>query len=149
MSKKSEKKKKKKRGGGGIIIVLLIIIAILLVILYYVKGSGFGTGGDSVPADGTLPTLPVTAAVSENAGDEQKSEEQNNNTVIIEISEETISVNGTAVADAEALREKLLSIGSGDTTYVISDDHAVKSVYDSAKAVLDDLGWEYSDQTAN
>ncbi len=138
---KEPKKKKKKKVNVILILLLIIVIAVAIIalLLHFRGGSGFGFGsGGAVPAAGTaaetMPTLPAATSASDTGE------------IVITIYDDAITVNGSSMKDSEALKEHLLSVNTDGVTYILRDSHAVKSVYDDAKAVLDSLGYEYSEE---
>ncbi|MGN1415320.1 MAG: hypothetical protein ACI4XF_00615 [Oscillospiraceae bacterium] len=155
--KKAPEKKKKKSKGNT---VFILIIALLAAICLFLWKFGFGAGsGGTGSGSGTGDTL-QTETVSETAENEtsettaEDTAENSGLSVEIVITDDKISANGEEMADADALKEYLLSNhvssedGADGTKYTLVDSHALKSAYDSAKAVLDELGYEYSEQTA-
>ncbi len=144
-----KKKKRHHRRGFLIILLLLLIIAILILMLVYggfggVFGGngGFGEGGNSGPE--TSAVVGSTQETSSLETDTDTGEEQGT-AILIEINGEKINVDGEELENAAALKEKLLSINKEGSTYIIRDSHAVKAVYDEAKAVLDELSYSYSE----
>lgn len=141
------KEKTKKKGGAVVVLLIIIIIAVAAILLFTKGGFGNGTGtGEGVPVGGTLPEPPGTNAADTTALATETSETVGS-TVIVEIAGESIYISGTPCESSAALKEFLLAEADGDTSVVLRDNHAVKSVYDEAKAVLDELGLEYSGET--
>lgn len=154
-----EKKNNKKKNGGKILFLLIVIILAVAAILIFTKGGfGFGSGsGEGVPAGGTIPSMSETPAAPETESEVSEDnvttadageEGQQGSRVVIEVSEDTIFADGTQCADTAALKEHLLGAAGESVEFVLRDNHAVKSVYDEAKSVLDELGYEYSSETA-
>lgn len=143
------KENKEKKKGGGKIIFLLILIIIAAAVIFILSRGGAGMGGsgdDGIPAGGTLPEPPGTNA-SDTATAAETSGESTGSTVIVEVAGESIYISGSPCEDSEALREYLLAETGENTAVVLRDNHAVKSVYDDAKAVLEELELEYSGET--
>lgn len=126
-------------------------------ILIFGKGGlGLGGSGEGVPAGGTMPvmsdtpetlpdTLPNTAPESEQTTASGEDEEgQQGSRVIIEVAEDKIFADGSVCVDTAVLRDYLLGAAGEDTEFILRDNHAVKSVYDEAKGVLEELGYEYT-----
>ena len=155
-SEKNPEKKKKKNKGNTIFI---LIIALLAAICLFLWKLGFGAGSGGTGTGSNSGDASQTETVSDTAESdiaETTAEDTAENTglsVEIVITDDRISANGEEMSDADALKDYLLSnhVSSGDdtegTNYTLVDSHALKSAYDSAKAVLDELGYEYSEQT--
>lgn len=151
-----EKKSEKKNKGNT---VFIIIVALIAAICLFLWKFGFGAGNGGNGTDSGSGNSSQTETVSETAEDISEettsaAEEENAGmTVEIVITDDKITANGEDMADANALKDYLLSNhiapeeGSEGTKYTLVDSHALKSAYDSAKAVLDELGYEYSEQT--
>lgn len=154
-SEKKSEKKKKNKGNTVFILIIALIAAICLFLWKFGFGAGLGGNG----TDSGSGNASQTETVSETAEDISEettsaSEEENSGmTVEIVITDERITANGEDMTDANALKDYLLSNhissedGSEGTKYTLVDSHALKSAYDGAKAVLDELGYEYSEQT--
>ncbi len=139
---KLRKRKKHRHVGLLIVLLLLLIIAILILMLVYGGfggGSGSGSGGGAETSAGISDIQETSPPETETVG------EQANAAILIEINGEKIIVDGEELENAAALKEKLLSINKEDSTYIIRDSRAVKSVYDETKAVLDELAYSYSE----
>jgi hypothetical protein len=109
-------------------------------------GLGFGIGNNnSEISDGNESS--VTEDISENSDGTISSEKsETDNTIRIEINDTDILVNGVKTENTDVMKEYLLEINTADSEYIIYDNHAVKSVYDDVKAVLDSLAYEYSEE---
>ncbi|MGN0690758.1 MAG: hypothetical protein ACI4K7_00225 [Oscillospiraceae bacterium] len=154
--KAPEKKKKKNKGNTLFILMIALLAAICLFLWKFGFGAGSGDAGSGSGSGEASQTESVSdTAQSDVAETTAESEEEANSlSVEIIISDENISANGEEMADADALKDYLLSNhvssedGAEGTKYTLVDSHALKSAYDSAKAVLDQLGYEYSERTA-
>lgn len=151
----SENKKKKKSSGGGVFILIVIILAAVLLFIWKF-GIGGGTGGGISPGDGdstgsTASELSEDTSAPEETSEESLSGSENaeDGTINITVKDSAIFVNGSEVEGREGLREYILSVNTADTEYVLIDDRAVKSAYDEAQAVLDELGCKYSQAVAD
>ncbi len=142
-----KKKKRHHRRGFLIILLLLLIIAILILMLVYGGfGGGFGGNGGSGEGGNSGPeTSAVVGSTQETSSPDTDTGEEQGTAILIEINGEKINVDGEELENAAALKEKLLSINKEGSTYIIRDSHAVKAVYDEAKAVLDELSYSYSE----
>lgn len=157
--KNTEKKppKKKKNKGNTIFILVVILLAAIFLFLWkfgFGAGSG-GNGSDSGPGDASQTETVSDTAESESTETTAEITEENNSlSVEIVVSDDKITANGEEMSDSASLKDYLLSEhvssedGTEGTKYTLIDSHALKSAYDSAKAVLDELGYEYSEQTA-
>lgn len=126
-------KEKKRRGRY---VAGAIVIAAMLGGL----GLGFGTGFFRVSgagADTENSGLP-TPAQSETEAPEPKQDLRYN----ITVSESDIEYQGQSITP-EGLRERLLTDYTGAQVYELRDNHALKSVYDSVKSLLGDIGVPY------
>lgn len=151
----SENKKKKKSSGGGVFILIVIILAAVLLFIWKF-GIGGGTGGGISAGDGdstgsTASELSEDTPAPEETSEESQSGSENaeDGTINITVKDSAILVNGSEVEGSEGLREYILSVNTADTEYVLIDDRAVKSAYDEAQAVLDELGCKYSQAVAD
>lgn len=134
------KEKKKKKRGGAVILVLLLLVVILLVLLYFFGGGlglGFGGGlglgeGDSVAVNATVTAEQANA---ENA------------VIVIEINEGIIIFDGTEYATYEEFEKFFYENDFNGQQFILRDNMAVKSAYDSVKALLDSFGGNYSEET--
>lgn len=151
MSKEKNRKNKKKNGGKIVLLLIIIIIAVAAILLFGKGGFGLGGGsGEGVPAGGTIPvmsdspeTVPTPESEQTTASGEDE-EGQQGSRVIIEVAEDKIFADGSVCVDTAVLRDYLLGAAGEDTEFILRDNHAVKSVYDEAKGVLDELGYEYT-----
>lgn len=129
-------KKKKKGKLGCLTVLLLIAIAVLILLRNGGFGFGFGEKGNG------------TGKTSETSANETAAVTEADGKVIITISDGVITVEGSNYADAAALKEYLLSVNDDTVSYVLYDNHAIKSVYDEVKAVLDELKYNYTEKVS-
>ena len=141
--KKKDKKKKKKSKAGKIILFLLLIILILLAILYFGDGFGFGSGGGAGGSQGD--SMQVIATLPED-GDETLIPEKAESPVVIEITESAVKFGNEEFADYAEFEEYFYENKVDGTEYILKDNKAIKSVYDSVKALLDSFGCAYSEE---
>ncbi len=143
------KKKKKKSSGGALFIILIIILAAILLFIWKFGPGGFGagSGGDSIGNNSDSYSDTAISESDTSASESDVSDPADNDLVKIIVSDGNISANGENMSDSGALKEFLLSVNDENTKYVLTDDRALKSAYDEAKAVLDELGYEYSERT--
>lgn len=138
---------KKKKSGAGIVLLLLLVLAIIIILLLsLVNGKGLGQGDGDFSSEGGIGTETVTDAAENSVAESEIVTEADDNIVVIEISEDKILADGNECSDSNALREYLLNVKTDDTVYILKDNHAVKSVYDEAASVFDELGYEYSEE---
>ncbi len=143
--KKKDKKKKKKSKAGKVILFLLLIILILLAILYFGDGFGFGIGGGTGNSEGD--SVQAVATVSEDTGDTIIPEEVTG-PVVIEITESAVKFGDESFADFAAFEEYFYENKTDGTEYILKDNKAIKSVYDSVKTLLDSFGCRYTEEIA-
>lgn len=128
---RKEKKRRRKRGGAVFLIILLLILAILVLLFFnpfgWGNGGAFGLGGQS--SSDSSPNN--SSAVSDN------SEQSAADTVTITIDNEDIYFDGE-LCDETALKEKIISLGT-EKKYELEHSRAIKSAYDSVKAILAEL----------
>lgn len=135
-----KKEKKKKKSGGALILLLLLLVLILLALLYFFgDGLGFGFGGGL--GLGEEDSVAVNATVTA----EQTAEE--NAPLIIEINEDSIIFDGAGYGTYEDFEKFFYENDFNGRQFVLRDNMAVKSVYDSVKALLDSFGGNYSEET--
>lgn len=150
-------KKKKKSSIGGVIFVLIILILAVLLLMLWKGGFGLGAGqggdglgtGDAVVAEGSEGPAEETAAeteLTEQSEETSASSEAGSGAVIIEVTDNIITADGIECTDGAALKDYLLSVNSEETVYILRDNKAVKAAYDDAKAILDELGYEYAEE---
>lgn len=127
---KHEKHRRRGPSFGFIFFLLLILAIAALVVLWklgYIhigkdSGRGPGNGGSSV-VSGT--------DISDNS-------EAESTVIEIRVDEETIYFDGTKLADANELKNKITEIGD-KKTYNFVHDSAIKATYDEVKSVLNEL----------
>lgn len=130
---KKEKRRKKKHGGLILVLILVIIILLFVLLLFdpfgWGGGSGFFGNKGSESGDNTGST---TSSVISDTSSEMS------DTVIIRISENTITIDGEECADENALKEKVIAISTAKK-YELDHSTAIKETYDKVKAVLTEL----------
>ncbi len=144
-AEKKDKKKKKKSKAGKVILFLILIILILLAILYFGNGFGFGIGGGTGTSQGD--SVQAVATVTEEKG-ETIIPEEISGPVVIEVSESSVKFGEEAFADFAAFEEYFYENKAEGTEYILRDNQAIKSVYDSVKTLLDSFGCAYSEEIA-
>ena len=143
MSKSTVKEQKKKsKKGGKVILFLLLVIAILLAILYFGRG-GFGFGSGNGTNDGEAVDAMATVADEQTEAPEEIPEET---TVSIEITESTIKFGSEEFADYDSFEKYFYENKPEGKDYILKDNQAIKSVYDSVKALLDSFSCAYSEE---
>lgn len=160
---KEKKSSKKKKKSGNTVFILVIVILAAICLFLWKFGFGFGTGSSgSENGSGTVNSSQTetvsdvtdTAPIENTETTAEANEDTDNYTVEVIVSDDKISVNGEEMSDIAELKDHLLSIHrsdgdeGGETKYTLIDSRALKSAYDGAKSVLDELGYEYSEQTA-
>lgn len=148
----SDKEKKKKKSSGGAVFIIIIIILAVILLLIWKLGIGGGSGSGISTGDGSdagITVTEITEDTAEEARTETETEAAENGVINITVSDSAILVNGSEVEGSEGLREYILSVNTADTEYVLIDERAVKSAYDEAQAVLDELGCKYSQAVAD
>ena len=141
-------------------IILITIIVIIIILILVIMGNGFGLGkglgfennNGSSSSSENGNEISVTDEVSEEtdlSSETESIETVADNTVRIEVNDTVISVNGQNMENTDALREYLLSNHTDLSEYVLIEIHAIKSVYDDVKAVLNELSYEYTEQPSS
>ncbi len=149
MAEKEKKNKKEKKSKKSSMFWLLVILFLICICALWLSGFdfGFGSGGASVGGNDGSETLPemseTPVSVSETVSETETSAEDDGLIAIV-VSEGGIMYKNEAVADAAALKERILADMDDGVLFVLRDDHAVKSLYDEVKAVLDETGAVYS-----
>lgn len=121
-----------------------VAAGIAIVALLGGLGYGFGTGFFRVSNTGGTDTgnsPSQTPAQTATAAPEPTKDLRYN----ITISESDIEYKGQSIT-LEDLREQLLEDYSGAEIYELCDNHAIKSVYDSVKSLLEDIGVPYMEK---
>lgn len=152
---KKAPEKKKNKGNTIFILVIALLAAICLFLWKFGFGAGMGGSGTGSGAGEATQTEAVSDSAESDTSETTAEDTAENTGTSIEIiiTDDIISANGEEMTDADALKDYLLSNhvssedGNEGTKYTLVDSHALKSAYDSAKAVLDELGYEYSEQT--
>lgn len=165
MSEQENKKQKKKGGkaapfaGGTALGLVLGILAMLGLNKLPGLGAGSSLIGDSnTPAnspavsdaaDRTDPPKQTEATATEqDAPAGEPTAEAENLVVVIEITDGTATVGENSFTDAAELKEYLVSINRDGSTYILRDNHAVKELYDAVEAMLNELHYSYTPETA-
>lgn len=119
-------KRKKKRLFRKIVTILILVLLILLV-LYLWKGPGFGPG-----PGGTASQPPETNTAAPNATETEPAANPDGDAkvIIVRIDGETVSVDGTVVADAEALKQAVLDLYTDGTVFQLEDHDSILATYD-------------------
>ena len=142
---KKDKPKKKKSKAGKVILFLLLIILILLAILYFGDGFGLGIGGGTGNSVGEM--VQAIATVPDDKGDTIIPEEITG-PVVIEVNQSAVKYGAEEFADYAAFEEYFYQNNSEGTEYILKDNQAIKSVYDSVKSLLDSFSCVYSEEVA-
>lgn len=129
---------KEKKHRGRYIAAGVIIAAIL-------GGLGFGFGSGffrtSVTGGADTTDSPVIPAQTATPGPEPTQDLRYN----ISVCESVIEYQGQSIT-LDDLREQLLHSYTGVEIYELHDNHALKSVYDSVRSLLEDIGVPYMEQ---
>lgn len=129
------KKKKHRRRHGGLILVLILIIVILILFLLLFNPFGWGGGsgflGNKGNESGDNTGSSTSAVISDTSS-------EISDTVIIKISENTITIDGQECADENVLKEMVIAIGT-TKKYELDHSTAIKDTYDKVKSVLTEL----------
>ena len=143
---KKDKPKKKKSKAGKVILFLLLIILILLAILYFGDGFGFGIGGGTGNAAGD-----AVQAIATQTGDLAQTTEpetQIGGPTVIEVNQSAVKFGAEEFADYAAFEEYFYQNNTEGAQYILRDNQAIKSVYDSVKSLLDSFSCNYSEEIA-
>lgn len=143
MKKREEKKKKKKSKAGKIILFLLFLVILLAALLFFGKGFGFGFGGNGFGTNNGQ-AAEAMATVSTTAADIP--EAIPSGPIAIEITETTIVFGAESFDSYEAFEEYFYENAHKESEYILKDNMAIKSVYDSVKSLLDSFGANYSEE---
>ena len=143
--KHGKREKRRRRGPSfGFIFLLIIILAVAAFIVLWKNGlihigreagQGAGNGGTSSAVE------EVTSSTVEST------------VVEIKVDEDKIYLDGTQVASADELKEKITAIGD-KKTYNFVHESALKATYDEVKTVLSELERalnikvDYNDETS-
>ena len=140
--KEPKKKRKKRRHGGRRILGLLMLLVLIaaIVLFFWMDGFGLLPGRGS----GTENEGSPSSQGSQTGGSGKQNPPAQDGKVEIVVSEGKIRVNGVEIAES-ALQEYLASRHTDKTTYVLTDDHALRQTYNYVKATLDALAYTYSE----
>ncbi len=146
MAKKTDadtKKTKKGKKKGKLVLFLLLVIAILLAILYFGRGGfGFGTGNGT----GDGEAVDAMATVDEQTDEPEETPEEA--TITVEITENTVKFGAEEFSDYDSFEKYFYENKPEGKDYILKDNQAIKSVYDSVKALMDSFDCTYSEEVA-
>lgn len=129
-------KRRRHRPHFGMVLLIILILAVAAVVILWQNGY-IHFGKDSGQGSGEGGTSIVS-----NAADSSETENSENSaeSIVIEIrvENETIFFDGTELANAEELKNKITET-SDKKTYNFVHESAIKSAYDEVKSVLTDL----------
>ena len=131
---KPKKEKRRKRHGGLILVLILIIVILILFLLLFNPfgwGGGSGFFGNKGNESGDNTGSSTSSVISDTSS-------EISDTVIIRISENTITIDDEECADENALKEKVIAINTAKK-YELDHSTAIKETYDKVKAVLTEL----------
>lgn len=148
---KNVKRSRDKRSGGGGKAAAAVVLAALLLGgggYYGISGNGMGFLPDHA---GIIEE--DTQASKQNESDTEKTEETEATTteekqeeaISIVVKEGTVLYQGSEIKTT-AFEETLLKDYREGIKITLKDDHAVKATYDEIKAVLDRLGYTYTEE---
>ena len=144
MLKMAEKKEKKKKKSGGKAIIVLVLLLLTALVLLYLFGGGLGFGFGGGTNIGTDDSVAVNATVTAEQTAETTAAELS--VITVEISEDKIIFDGTEYASYEEFEKFFYENDFNGRRFVLKDNKAVKSVYDSVKKLLDSFGGNYSEE---
>lgn len=137
------KEKKKKSKAGKVILFLLFLVIILALLLFFGKGFGFGLGGLGLGfGDGESAEAMATVSVSQT----ETPETVPAGPTVIEISETTINFGSESFTEYSDFEKYFYENADKSAEYILKDNMAIKSVYDSVKTLLDSFGASYSEE---
>ena len=152
MSKQQKEKKKKERHPVRNFLIVLILLGMLF-------GGGFGLwryGGfewgyqddkkTESKNDNTETSAPVESSTEETAAATEATTEAADDTLIITVAGEEVKIASDSFTDEGKLKDKVMAVYKEGIKIELVDDKAVKSAYDMAKKVLDDLKYDYSEK---
>ena len=139
-----EKRRRRRRRGPLLLLFLLLLLLLLALMLLGDQDFGFGSGfGLQQIGIGTgrgeAVGPPVTSATETPGGNDAPGARE----IEIRVEEDRIYVDGEVVESADAVAEYIEAINTDETTYRLTDAHAVQQTYTDVKAVLDRLALNY------
>ena len=153
MSKQQKEKKKKEKHPVRNFLIVLILLGMLF-------GGGFGLwryGGfewgyqddkkTESKNDNTETSAPVESSADETVAATEGTTEAKDDTLVITVSGEDVKIGSDSFKDEGKLKDKIMAVYKEGVKIELVDDKAVKSAYDMAKKVLDDLKYDYSEKT--
>ncbi|MBR5970254.1 MAG: hypothetical protein IK016_07905 [Lachnospiraceae bacterium] len=115
------------KGVGGVAVVGIAAL------LYFGPGQGWfpGSGTGSGEGETTAQTASSIAA---------SVEAEIPDTILIGIEENTVTINGIEVENAEELKALVEEYNSDSRTFQLEENHSIKESYDWVKGVFEELG---------
>ena len=125
-------RKKEKSGNGGKAAGVGIIAALLLLgggYGYSTLGPGFGSGAGDAQKNDTYVTAPASQETQkdDNAG---SSKGEIPETIIVSITEDSVTINGNTVADKETLKNYIREYNSDTRKFVLKEDKSILAAHD-------------------
>ncbi len=138
---KKERKKGSKAAGVGIIAALLLLGGGLG---YSQFGSGNGGGADT--SDKSANVQNETQGQSQDTAvtpaDQGQSEVPQ--TIVVKITENSVTINGNAVADKEALKGYITEYNADSRSFVLEDENSILDAYNWVTEAFSELEVELS-----
>lgn len=132
-------KRRRHRPHFGMVLLIILILAVAAVVILWQNGYiHFGKESGQGSGEGGTSIVSNTADSSESSETENSENSAENTVIEIKVENETIYFDGTELANAEELKNKITETGTGKT-YEFIHDSAIKSAYDEVKTVLTDL----------
>lgn len=124
----------------------LLFVAIIIIVCAVIYGIGFDFGYGKGSGTGTEDKGPQASGLSQPSSPGPSVESLPSPTeefkYVITVSEKKIYYQDKEYT-LDSLKEALLRDYTGGYVYKLHDDHAIKSTYDSVKALLSELDIEY------
>ena len=124
---------------------LLFLVIILALLLFFGKVFGFGLGGLGF---GTNNSEAVDAMATVSDTQAEPAETLPAGPTAIEINESTITFGSESFTDYGDFEKYFYENANKSAEYILKDNMAIKSVYDSVKTLLDSFGANYSEEAA-
>ena len=115
------------KGVGGVAIVGIAAF------LYFGPGQGWLPGSGTGSGEGETSAQPASSVMA-------SVEAELPDTILIGIEENTVTINGTEVENAEELKALVEEYNSDSRTFQLEEKHSIKEAYDWVKAVFEELG---------
>ena len=115
------------KGVGGVAVVGIAAL------LYFGPGQGWFPGSGTGGGEGETTAQSASSVAA-------SVEAEIPDTILIGIEENTVTINGIEVENAEELKALVEEYNSDSRTFQLEENHSIKESYDWVKGVFEELG---------